>query len=172
MRADLDAISFTETELADYIYGSAEVIGLMCLRIFLHGHTVDPVRLQNLERGARSLGAAFQKINFLRDLSADINQLGRHYFSNVDDFGITRARKRELVAEIRSDLQAAAVSIPLLPRSCRRAVGAAHALFTEVLERIERMPAEELMITRVSVPAPVKLRLLAAALVARARGGR
>ena len=96
MRRDLSPVDFSPEELSEYIYGSAEVVGLMCLKVFLHDSTVDDDARDRLEHGARRLGAAFQKINFLRDLKADYKDLGRTYFPNVDMTDFTEAAKKEL----------------------------------------------------------------------------
>lgn len=167
MRRDLDTSPFTAEELREYIYGSAEVIGLMCLRVFLLDEYVNDNERRRLEHGARKLGAAFQKINFLRDIAADYDALGRRYFPGVDPLAITEEQKAEIVADIRSDLDTANAVIPRLPSGCRRAIRAASALFGELTERIDAIPAATLAEQRVRVPAPRKLRILAMALVAR-----
>jgi phytoene/squalene synthetase len=172
MRRDLDPRRLTADEVSDYIYGSAEVVGLMCLRAFLAGEVCDARQRARLELGARRLGAAFQKINFLRDLSTDWEGLGRDYFPGIDpnnrsDPGhLSDAAKSELVADIRVDLDAAAATIGELPRGCRTAVAAAHGLFSELTDRIAATPAPQLLRTRIRVPLTVKLRIL---LVARIR---
>jgi phytoene/squalene synthetase len=160
MRRDLSPVDFTADELSDYIYGSAEVIGLMCLRVFLAGEPVTPERRRLLERGARRLGAAFQKINFLRDLGTDWTELGRNYFPGIDPERLTERQKLDLVVDIDYDLQAAAEAIPDLPEGCRRAIAAAHGLFAELSDRIRSTPARSLVVTRVSVPARTKVAIL------------
>lgn len=165
MRRDLDTAPFTAEQLREYIYGSAEVIGLMCLRIFLVGEYINDNERRRLEHGARKLGAAFQKINFLRDIAADYNTLGRRYFPGVDPRAITEDQKAAIVADIRSDLDTANAVIPRLPGGCRRAIRAAAALFGELTARIDATPAAMLAEQRVRVPAPRKLRILATALV-------
>ncbi|KQV06605.1 phytoene/squalene synthase family protein [Leifsonia sp. Root112D2] len=165
MRRDLSPVAFTEAELREYIYGSAEVVGLMCLRVFLRDTDPDARQRAELENGARRLGSAFQKINFLRDLSTDWQELGRSYFPGVCQGDLTESHKRELVADIEADLAAAAVTIPLLPQPCRRAVRAAHDFFAELTHRIRRTPVDSLMRTRVRVPAATRVRLLARVVV-------
>ncbi|HEY0258591.1 MAG TPA: squalene/phytoene synthase family protein [Lacisediminihabitans sp.] len=160
MRRDLDPADFTAEGVRDYIYGSAEVIGLMCLRVFLDGVPCDPARRERLEEGARRLGSAFQKINFLRDLRADRDELGRNYFPGIDPERLTECEKWELVADIDSDLAAAAAVIPELPRSCRTAVRAAHSLFGALTRRMRMMSAAELLRRRIRVPAATKLRIV------------
>ena len=143
-----------------YVYGSAEVVGLMCLAVFVRDEDVDPARRETLVRGARSLGAAFQNINFLRDLADDTTRLGRHYLGGGRLMASDHAR---WMTTIRAQLAAAADSIPLLPRDARTAVRSAHALFGALADRLERSGIEELYRTRVRVPQPRKLALTAGA---------
>lgn len=159
MRRDLDAVAFDEAEYRTYIHGSAEAVGLMCLRVFLVGRRVDPRDLSRLEEGAARLGAAFQKVNFLRDIGHDSAQLGRSYVPGLRADGMTEAEKHAVVADIRADLRAARDVVPLLPRDCRRAVLVATALFASLLTRIERTPAARLSTERISVPPAVKIAL-------------
>ncbi|WP_221584019.1 squalene/phytoene synthase family protein [Microbacterium sp. G2-8] len=163
MRADLDAVEFDEDALATYIYGSAEVVGLMCLAVFEGERSRSYGERRALQEGARRLGAAFQKINFLRDYADDRNTLGRRYFPDTDD-ELTDARKDKIVREIRDDLAAADVAISLLDPSCRSAVWAARALFGELAARIDRTPAAIIARERVRVPDLVKAQILLRAL--------
>ena len=157
MRADLTQTTFTKQELDTYIYGSAEVIGLMCLDVFLRGR--DTPHRSELEDGARALGSAFQKVNFLRDLGEDSRALGRAYFNApLDD-----ALKSTLTSQIADELDRAHTAIPLLPPAARGGVAAAEALFRELNSRIAATPAAELRTTRVSVPNHVKLAITAKA---------
>ena len=157
MRMDLDHARHTPESFATYVYGSAEVVGLMCLQVFLAEGPPPPAQdRQVLETGARRLGAAFQKVNFLRDLAADAGGLGRAYFPGVEPTELDEPAKRAILDDIDADLAAAAATLPLLPRGPRRAVALAHGLFAELAERIRRTPAERLRTTRVRVPDPVK----------------
>jgi 15-cis-phytoene synthase len=160
MRRDLGSSAFSASELSDYIYGSAEVVGLMCLRAFIADTPVADGERHRLEAGARHLGAAFQKVNFLRDLGADWGELGRSYFPGVDPQNPTEPEKLALVSEIDADLAEAASVIPDLPRTCRRAVIAAYALFAELNDRIRITPAAELARRRIRVPNTAKLAIL------------
>lgn len=160
MRRDLSPVDFTADELGAYIHGSAEVVGLMCLRAFVTESPVPPAVLRRLEIGACRLGAAFQKINFLRDLAVDYAELGRSYFPGIDPARLTERQKLALVVDIDCDLGAAADAIPELPENCRRAIAAAHGLFSELSDRIRRTPASELLVRRVRVPNGVKLAIL------------
>jgi 15-cis-phytoene synthase len=176
MRRDLDPAPFTGASVAEYIYGSAEVIGLMCLRAFLC-NSPDPAAgtgsgsgTGELEAGARRLGAAFQKINFLRDLAGDSQTLGRNYFPGCDPAHLGELQKNRILDDIDADLDAAARALPLLPHGCRTAVTTAHRLFARLSERLRHTPAEQLLQSRVSVPNAEKLGLLVGAtLASRAR---
>jgi 15-cis-phytoene synthase len=163
MRMDLSQTAHDPESFRRYVYGSAEVVGLMCLKVFERGRPVDPARTARLEEGARRLGAAFQKVNFLRDLAADYEALGRSYFPGVDVPNFTEADKNRILDDIDDDLRASAATIPELPASARRAVALAQGIFTELAQRLRRTPATELLRSRVRVPDPVKLRIAAAA---------
>lgn len=167
MRMDLDRTVHDDDSFREYVYGSAEVVGLMCLRAFLYRAGRPTFDDSVLVDGARALGAAFQKVNFLRDLYADFEVLGRSYFPGVDIRSFDEATKVRLVADVQADLDRAAMTIPLLPKDARHAVGLAHALFQELNTRIARTPAAQLVATRVRVPNPVKARLAAQVLSGR-----
>jgi 15-cis-phytoene synthase len=169
MRADLDRTEHDQASFDAYVYGSAEVVGLMCLRAFVHraGRLRDPRLDEDLVTGARKLGAAFQKVNFLRDLRADFLELGRSYFPGVDLRSFDETTKARLCDDIDADLDAAARAIPLLPSDARHAVALAHALFQELNDRIRATPAASLVTTRIRVPNPVKARLAAQVLAGR-----
>jgi phytoene/squalene synthetase len=157
MRRDLDPRPFTAEGVAAYIYGSAEVIGLMCLRCFVAQDPPTPARRHELEVGARHLGAAFQKINFLRDLAADREALGRNYFPGIEPLVMTDADKDRIIDDIDLDLREAARVLPLLPVGSRRAVAAAQGLFARLTEQLRATPAVQLLQTRVRVSNPQKL---------------
>ena len=152
-----------------YVHGSAEVVGLMCLRIFLREESRSPDELAVLEHGARQLGAAFQNANFLRDIADDTDRLGRGYLTGSAI--LTDADRDRWVETVRRQLADAERAVPLLPHDCRLAVRTAHALFLALVERVARTPAAQLYRTRVRVPDPVKLALAAraAAITARER---
>lgn len=164
MRADLDVAEHDPASLETYIYGSAEVVGLMCLEVFmdLPGTQADtPEQREMLRATARRLGAAFQKVNFLRDLGADHDQLGRTYFPDTDPADFGEAEKNALLADLHADLDAAVPGILALDRRARRAVLLAHGLFHELARRIAAVPAAELTQQRISVPTAVKARIAA-----------
>lgn len=151
MRMDLNKTRYDHKSFSTYVYGSAEVIGLMCLQTFIYDKDVNSADRETLRLGAQALGAAFQKVNFLRDLAADFEQLGRSYFPLVNVNNFTEETKVGLVADINKDLSTSAASIHLIPKSARTAVVAAQLLFTELNSKISNTPAEELMRTRIRV---------------------
>ncbi|SDQ14627.1 squalene/phytoene synthase family protein [Microbacterium sp. cf332] len=160
MRTDLEVTSHDAGSHDSYVYGSAEVVGLMCLQTFVnaggsHPRPADP----DLVDGARRLGAAFQDVNFLRDLPHDVDSLGRDYLGVT---GAGTASRIEVLDRIDADLDAAGAIIPRLPSDCRRAVTAAHDLFTALSRRLRRAGATS---ERVRVPNGVKLGLAARATV-------
>lgn len=156
MRMDLHKTEHTAESFDRYVYGSAEVVGLMCLEAFLDGKPVNDGDRQTMVAGGRALGAAFQKVNFLRDLGADFVALGRSYFPGVTPDSLDQETLTRLLDDIDSDLALSAAALRLLPRSSRRAVALAHALFDELGRRLRRTPAEELIARRVRVPGYVK----------------
>ena len=167
MRADLDQVEHTPESFARYVYGSAEVVGLMCLKCFLYGHPVAEEERARLERGARHLGAAFQKINFLRDMAEDFTTLGRSYFPGVSPTNFDEAHKARLLADIEQDLHESRAVLRGLPASSRLAVALAQELFAELAARIRATPAADLISARISVPTHVKLRIAAGVLTGR-----
>lgn len=144
-----------------YVHGSAEVVGLMCLRVFMRGQRIDDGDAAALDYGASRLGAAFQNINFLRDLADDTARLGRNYLGTADH--LEDKDRVEWVNTIRSQLADANAVIPLLPRDARAAVRSALALFAALTDRIEQTTVEELYRSRVRVPDTVKAGLAARA---------
>lgn len=167
MRADIAAESgFTAYDAdahAAYVYGSAEVVGLMCLQVFLRDAPRTPAELEILRRGARRLGAAFQNVNFLRDLADDTDRLHRGYLGG--SARLTDADRDAWVHTVRRQLADARASIPLLPKDARAAVRSALALFAALTERVARTPADELYRRRVRVPDPIKALLAGRAVV-------
>jgi len=168
MRTDLDRSTHDDASFATYVHGSAEVVGLMCLRIFVAdepGTAADrAARYDALADGATRLGAAFQKVNFLRDLAADRDDLGRSYFPGVDGH-LTDARRDALLDDVDADLEAAARAIAALPSSSRRGVRAAHDLYAALSRRLRATPATVIERQRVRVPGAVKALVVARTLV-------
>lgn len=160
MRMDLSDRTYTAESFATYIYGSAEVVGLMCLAVFVRDNKPLPTQAHVLVAGARALGAAFQKVNFLRDLAADVDGLGRSYFPGVRIDTFSEVDKKRICDDIDDDLARAAATLPLLPADARRAVALAHGLFHALNERIRSTPADVLKSTRISVSTATKLLIL------------
>lgn len=169
MRMDLTDRVYTKESFDTYVYGSAEVVGLMCLAVFVRDDKPDAETARTLYNGARALGAAFQKVNFLRDLAADVDDLGRSYFPGVSIATFSEEDKHRLCDDIADDLDAAYRTIPLLPRDAARAVGLAHGLFARLNTRIRSTPAETLKSTRIRVNDVEKFIIAARVIV---RGGK
>lgn len=165
MRTDLFQRVHDKRSFEAYIYGSAEVVGLMCLQVFLSRISVRDEEKAEFVAGARALGAAFQKVNFLRDLSADFDKLGRSYFPliRVEDFN--NSERDRLVADIRNDLNTSKVALAKLPASSQRAVGAALMFFEALNNKISKTPANELIRKRIRVSDIQKIFILLRATV-------
>ncbi len=150
MRADLDKKKYeTPEEIAEYIYGSADVVGLMCLKIFVKG---DETMYQKLKPTAMKLGSAFQKINFLRDLRHDLQELDRVYFPRLKSGNITEEDKIEIIKEIRGEFDEAYEGIKQLPDVARLGVYVAYKYYVELMDVIAKTPTETLKKQRVRVP--------------------
>lgn len=166
MRADAASAdtfaSYDAAHHAQYVYGSAEVIGLMCLQVFLRSEQPSALEREILTHGAKQLGAAFQNINFLRDLADDTARLHRGYLSSGPS-RLTDDDRDAWIAVIRGQLAEAEKAVPLLPVDARAAVRSAHALFVALTSRIARTPAQQLYEQRVRVPDAVKIALAARA---------
>lgn len=160
MRMDLEPQIFDQESFEKYIYGSAEVVGLMCLQAFLHEEKLTVKQKNDFVRSARALGSAFQKVNFLRDLAADFKVLGRSYFPGVRIDSFNEVEKQRLVADINDELRISAQSLPNLPKNSRRAVAAAQMFFTELNNQIGKAPADRLISERIRVSNPKKVGIL------------
>lgn len=158
MEMDLHLQDYDAEGYNEYIYGSAEVVGLMCLRVFCEG---DCTEFDHLREPARKLGAAFQKVNFLRDLKSDFTDRGRTYFPGVDfnDFG--RDAKRIIEDDIQRDFEEAYVGIVNLPRGARMGVYLAYTYYQTLFNKIKQLPASTIQNQRIRVPNPQKIALLA-----------
>ncbi len=157
MRMDLSPQSYDDKKYQTYIHGSAEVVGLMCLKIFLLG---DEKRFDELQAGAAALGSAYQKVNFLRDLAADHKELGRLYFPGVSYETFDEDAKRAIVADIRDDFAKALPALRELPSSSRKATLMSYVYYAELLNKLERTPARVIKHTRIRVPSAHKIALL------------
>ena len=147
----------TKSETAEYIYGSAEVVGLMCLRVFVLG---DEKLYNELEAPAKRLGSAFQKVNFLRDIQDDTLLLNRKYFHNSIASGFDEKAKKEIVDDVEEEFEDAIAGIRKLPDNSRLGVLTAFYYYRKLLKIVKRTPAERLMRQRVRVPDFIKLALL------------
>lgn len=160
--------TFDDAAHAEYVYGSAQVVGLMCLRVFVREETFSPGQHAALERGAQSLGSAFQNVNFLRDLADDTSRLGRSYLS--DRGTLTPDQHQRWVAVIREQLDDAAATLPLLPSDARVAVGSALRLFARLTDKIAATPTSELYERRIRVAGIEKTWIVAQAARAARKG--
>ena len=158
MRMDLTKNSFTKDEYDAYIYGSAEVIGLMCLRIFVSGNDQDCGQFKS---GAQKLGSAYQKVNFLRDIAADFSERGRYYFpvGTFDLFDDTI--KQQIISDIEADFAEASKSVERLPRSAKKAVRMSVTYYKRLLSILNKTSSSELKKRRFRVPTAQKAGLLA-----------
>jgi 15-cis-phytoene synthase len=160
MEMDLEKKTFSLEEYQEYIYGSAEVVGLMCLRVFYAGQDEEYRRLLP---AARKLGEAFQKVNFLRDMRADLKERGRVYFPEVDFDSFDHEAKGRIEKEIWDDFQGAFPGIKTLNKDARLGVYLAYRYYLELLKKIQAESPENLQETRFSVSNQKKLILLAKA---------
>lgn len=158
MEMDLHKSSYSADEIQEYILGSAEVVGLMCLRVFCDG---DNILYHKLSPYARSLGSAFQKVNFLRDLDADYNGLGRRYFPDVNMYQWDKSFKTNIENNIDADFKEALIGIKLLPRTARLGVYVAYVYYLSLFKKIKNTPANLVLERRIRVANSVKARLLA-----------
>jgi len=158
MKMDLDITSYDHQGIEEYILGSAEVVGLMCLRVFCKG---DEQMYQHLKPSAMKLGAALQKINFLRDLNADFNGMGRCYFPGVDLTNFTEATKKQIEEDIAKDFKAGYEGIRQLPRSARFGVYVAYLYYLALFEKIKNTPCHAVLKSRIRVRNRRKISILA-----------
>ena len=157
MRMDLHMSNYNQAEVSEYIYGSAEVVGLMCLKVFCNG---DDEEYQRLSPNARSLGAAFQKVNFLRDLKDDFQLLGRTYFEDIDFNNFDEESKQKVEADMRVDFDHALEGIKQLPVSSRFGVYIAYIYYRALLNKIEKTHYSTVAATRIRIPNHSKYLLL------------
>lgn len=158
MRLDLHKTTYlTEEEYKAYIYGSADVVGLMCLQVFVNGnHT----KYNELKDNAMSLGSAFQKVNFLRDLKADFEGLDRTYFPNTDLKNLNEASKQEIITDIEADFEKGLNGIKNLPIEAKFGVFMAYRYYSQLLKKLKKTPALQIKDSRIRVSNPKKIELL------------
>ncbi len=157
MEMDLQKHTYDQGKYETYILGSAEVVGLMCLKVFVEG---DQAQYEHLKPYAMKLGAAFQKINFLRDLKADYQELGRTYFPGINLTEFNNALKKEIEADIALDFQKGYEGILLLPRKARFGVYMAYKYYFKLFKKIKSTPAELVLNERIRIPNYRKMRIL------------
>jgi len=157
MEMDLDHRIFDRKMYDKYIFGSAEVVGLMCLKVFVKG---DSYEYERLKAPAMKLGSAFQKVNFLRDIKSDYEDRGRIYFPGVAYDSFTCSDKEQIEAEIQADFDEALVGINALPKGARLGVYLAYQYFRQLLNRIKKCKAVEVKERRIRVPDATKIMIL------------
>lgn len=157
MAMDLEHISYDDLKYRKYIYGSAEVIGLMCLQVFCDG---ESQKFQELKEPARRLGAAFQKVNFLRDMHSDLTDLGRLYFPNVDSRSFDEKTKMQIEIDIKSDFQAALRGILQLPKGAGIGVYLAFIYYKKLFMMISKCSVSQMMKKRIRVSNYMKMWLM------------
>ncbi|TXD47133.1 phytoene/squalene synthase family protein [Polaribacter sp. IC073] len=160
MKADLHKTEYTTKEEYDaYIYGSADVVGLMCLKVFVNG---DDNQYEELKAAAMRLGSAFQKVNFLRDLKDDFEVLNRSYFPNIDLGKLDATSKQLIIDEIEADFDYAYTNgILKLPVEAKFGVYTAFRYYRRLLKKLKMVPSEKIMDSRVRISNPMKINLLA-----------
>jgi len=159
MRLDLTKSDYlTDADYKEYIYGSADVVGLMCLKVFVKG---DEEKYESLRESAMSLGSAFQKVNFLRDLKADYEELSRSYFPNANLEELDEESKKKIIDEIERDFAKGLMGIHKLPVEAKFGVYTAYRYYRKLLSKLKDTPSIEIKNTRIRVPNYVKASLLA-----------
>jgi len=160
MKADLHKTEYqTKEEYDAYIYGSADVVGLMCLKVFVNG---DDAMFNELKDAAMRLGSAFQKVNFLRDLKDDFELLNRSYFPTIDLGKLDPASKQQIIDEIEEDFNYAFTNGVLkLPVEAKFGVYMAYRYYRRLLKKLNSVPSEKIMDTRIRISDPMKINLLA-----------
>ncbi|MFZ4784021.1 MAG: phytoene/squalene synthase family protein [Flavobacteriales bacterium] len=157
MEMDLDKTMYDRFGYEVYILGSAEVVGLMCLKVFTEG---DQQEYERLKPYAMRLGAAFQKINFLRDLKADYQTLGRTYFPQLDMANFDENMKRTIEKEIAEDFHEAYKGILMLPKDARFGVYVAYTYYVRLFQKIKSLPSDRIMEERIRIPNQKKFALI------------
>ena len=157
MRMDLNKTCYTSEDFKQYIFGSAEVVGLMCLQVFVLG---DAEMYELLKPYAMRLGAAFQKVNFLRDIKHDYFTLGRKYFPGLNITHFTEDAKKQIEDEVEEDFTIALIGIKMLPSSSRIGVYLAYVNFRSLFNKIKKLPASQILKQRVRINNGKKLSLV------------
>lgn len=157
MEMDLEPGIYSNEKYEKYILGSAEVVGLMCLHVFVNG---DKEEFERLKPSAMKLGSTFQKVNFLRDVKADFQQLNRNYFPNVSLDQFSDNQKAVIEKEIEEEFEAALVGIKQLPLSSRKGVYLAYIYYKKLFDKIKKVKAEQIMNKRIRISNGHKIGLM------------
>lgn len=158
MKADLYQNDYTtKEEYEQYIHGSANVVGLMCLKVFVHG---DEEKYNALKSYAMSLGSAFQKVNFLRDIKDDYEVLGRSYFPNLELGNLDKSGKEQIIQEIEDEFEHAYKGIVLLPAESKLGVYLAYRYYRRLLKKLRKKPVQKILTERTRISNPVKISVL------------
>jgi phytoene synthase len=157
MRMDLCHYSYTQKGFENYIYGSAEAVGLMCLRVFAEGNNGI---YQELKEPARRLGSAFQKVNFLRDIRSDYYERGRIYFPGIDFTHFKPKDKKAIEDDIQQDFNAAYEGVIRLPKGVRKGVYLSYIYYLKLFEKIKNLPPESILQKRIRIPDLKKMALI------------
>ena len=163
MKMDLDSEkNYNQKEYEKYILGSAEVVGLMCLKVFVDG---DDKMYNKLSYSAQKLGSAFQKINFLRDIKDDYNELGRTYFPNINLSNFNSKEKKEIELDIQKDFDDGYLGIKLLPSDARLGVYLAYIYYLKLFEKIKKIKPEIILKKRVRISNAKKFILMISSII-------
>ena len=162
MEMDLYEKAYEEKDYQQYVFGSAEVVGLMCLKVFANG---DDTLYERLKDPARSLGSAFQKVNFLRDMKSDFTERGRIYFPGIDFNNFNEDAKLKIEQEITLEFEQAYNGIMQLPMDARVGVLLAYKYYIKLFQKIQQAPAHKIMEARIRVPDYQKAFVLAGTLL-------
>ena len=149
MELDLEEKAYDQAGYEEYIYGSAEVVGLMCLKVFCNG---DQETYDKLLPPAKRLGAAFQKVNFIRDIKSDFEDRGRVYFPGVDFTTFSKSAKALIEADIQADFDAALIGIKALPKEARMGVYLAYKYYLKLFHKIKNCPSSKIKEQRIRIP--------------------
>ncbi|MGW8121699.1 phytoene/squalene synthase family protein [Roseivirga echinicomitans] len=157
MELDLEETKYDQSGYEEYIYGSAEVVGLMCLKVFCEG---NEALYQSLIAPAKKLGAAFQKVNFIRDIKSDFEERGRVYFPGVDFNNFTINSKKDIEDDIQRDFDEALEGILKLPKGAKLGVYLAYKYYSKLFRKIKKLPASKIKQERIRIKDSMKMRIL------------
>ncbi len=163
MEADLEVTDYTTKEdYENYIYGSADVVGLMCLRVFVNN---NEEKFNALKLSAKHLGSAFQKVNFLRDIKDDTENLGRSYFPNLANATLNDTNKKDIIMDIEEDFQEAYKGVIQLPIESRLGVYIAYRYYIKLLKKLKKADSKKILNGRIRISNPIKFYILTKSLI-------